>query len=278
MSKKRVLCTLNGQEMVDSSDTDDDDDQLSDGAGKEERDSESEEEEGRTRGESSVSQDPSAATSLKKVHRIKIAKKSQTKIVLKGDKGRNDKEKHKEGEDKGKTLMELLELEMRARAIKALLMKSGKNESEAETLAIEEALDEQKKKQETKKGLVENASTMKERHLRKKSDDSDDSGDGPNGNEAESAAKDESDSDEEPERVFNSENNAMSKARDALLLSENKKRIEDEVKTRKEEEAKFLYEEQLRKEKEEEERQQREKLVKEVKMMKQKLISKRHIC
>ena len=84
------------------------------------------------------------------------------------------KDKQKEGEEKGKTLMELLELEMRARAIKALLMKSGKDESEAETLAIEEALDEQKKKQENQKGLVENASTMKEKHLRKRTEDSDD--------------------------------------------------------------------------------------------------------
>ena len=140
MSKKRVLCTLAGQEMLDSSDTEDDDDQLSDNdpalrrsSRKHDQDSESDvEDEVRTRGESSVSQDPNAATSLKKVHRIKIAKKPQTKIVLKGEKNKSEKEKKEDSEEKGKTLMELLELEMRARAIKALLMKSGKDESEAE--------------------------------------------------------------------------------------------------------------------------------------------------
>ena len=36
------------------------------------------------------------------------------------------------------------------RAIKALLMKAGKEEGEAETIAIEEALDEQKKKEQEK--------------------------------------------------------------------------------------------------------------------------------
>ena len=235
MSKKRVLCTLAGQEMLDSSDTEDDDDQLSDNdpalrrsSRKHDQDSASDvEDEVRTRGESSVSQDPNAATSLKKVHRIKIAKKPQTKIVLKGEKNKSEKEKKEDSEEKGKTLMELLELEMRARAIKALLMKSGKDESEAETLAIEEALDEQKKKQENKK--VENASTMKEKHLRQKREDSDEE----NEDSKTPAAEENEDSDEEPERVFNSETNAMSKARDALLLSENKKRIEDEIKTRK---------------------------------------------
>ena len=221
MSKKRVLCTLTGQEMLDSSDTEDDDDQLSDNdpalrrsSKKHDQNSDSEvEDEVRTRGESSVSQDPNAATSLKKVHRIKIAKKPQTKIVLKGEKNKSEKEKKEDSEEKGKTLMELLELEMRARAIKALLMKSGKDESEAETLAIEEALDEQKKKQDNKK--VENASTMKEKHLRQRQEESDEENEESNKTPA---AEDKEDSDEEPERVFNSETNAMSKARDALLL------------------------------------------------------------
>ena len=110
MSKKRVLCTLAGQEMVDSSDTDDEEDQLSDtdpalrrSSKKHDRESESEEEDEeddyrRTKGESSVSQDPNAATNLKKVHRIKIAKKPQTKIVLKGEKKRSEKEAAKDGD------------------------------------------------------------------------------------------------------------------------------------------------------------------------------------
>merc|ERR1712096_101699 len=58
------------------------------------------------------------------------------------------------------------------------------------------------------------------------------------------------DEDEEvPEKVYSSENKAMNKAREALILSENRKLIQDEIKQRKEEEAKFMYEEQLRKEK-----------------------------
>merc|ERR1711902_482511 len=99
------------------------------------------------------------------------------KIVLKGERKKKEKDSNqgeKVGEEKGKTLMELLELEMRARAIKALLMKAGKEEGEAETLAIEEALDEQKKKQENQTAMVEKASSMKEKPLRKRTEDSED--------------------------------------------------------------------------------------------------------
>merc|ERR1712109_204251 len=113
----------------------------------------------KSKAESTVSNDPGAATNLKKVHKITIAKKKEpTKIVLKGERKKKEKDSNqgeKVGEEKGKTLMELLELEMRARAIKALLMKAGKEEGEAETLAIEEALDEQKKKQENQTAMVE---------------------------------------------------------------------------------------------------------------------------
>lgn len=76
------------------------------------------------------------------------------------------------------------------------------------------------------------------------------------------------------DRVFNSENMAMSKARQMLLMSENKKMIEDEIKTRKEQEALFLYEEQIRKENMEIERIEREKLAEEAKEKKRQLIEK----
>merc|ERR1711936_59435 len=78
--------------------------------------------------------------------------------------------------------------------------------------------------------------------------------------------------DEVPEKVYSSENKAMNKAREALILSENRKLIQDEIKQRKEEEAKFMFEEQLRKEKMEKDKDEREKLIQEVKKMKQKLI------
>merc|ERR1712233_156559 len=80
------------------------------------------------------------------------------------------------------------------------------------------------------------------------------------------------DEEEEPEKVYNSENKAMNKAREALMLSENRKLIQDEIKHRKEEEAKFMYEEQLRKEKMEKDKEEREKLIQEVKLMKQKMV------
>ena len=94
MSKKRVLCTIAGQEMVDSSDTEDDD--ISDSeilnankkqrveVNEDEEEVDSEEESKKNRGESSISNDPQAATNLKKVHKIKISKKDATKVVLKG--------------------------------------------------------------------------------------------------------------------------------------------------------------------------------------------------
>merc|ERR1712076_325355 len=80
--------------------------------------------------QSVVSQDPAGATSLKKTHRIKFKDDEPVKkVVLNSDKRKGEKEKEKKEEDskkkseeeekdKGKTLMELLELEMRARAIK----------------------------------------------------------------------------------------------------------------------------------------------------------------
>eukprot|EP00091_Calanus_sinicus_P013466 TRINITY_DN2990_c0_g2_i3.p1 TRINITY_DN2990_c0_g2~~TRINITY_DN2990_c0_g2_i3.p1 ORF type:complete len:330 (+),score=144.64 TRINITY_DN2990_c0_g2_i3:537-1526(+) len=129
-----------------------------------------------------------------------------------------------------------------ARAIKALLMKAGKEEGEAETLAIEEALDEQKKKE--KDGPKEEV--KKDRHLRKRDNEEEVA----ESNESIAKKKKEESEDEEvPEKVYSSENKAMNKAREALILSENRKIIQDEVKQRKEEEAKFMYEEQLRKEK-----------------------------
>merc|ERR1712012_230333 len=108
--------------------------------------------------QSVVNSDPSAATSLKKSHRIKFKEDEVVKKVVLSDKrGERVRDKEKsvpKEEEKGKTLMELLELEMRARAIKALLMKAGKEEGEAETLAIEEALDEQKKKEKEVKNAA----------------------------------------------------------------------------------------------------------------------------
>ena len=268
--------------MVDSSDTEDDD--ISDSeilnannkkqrveVNEDEEEVDSEEESKKNRGESSISNDPQAATNLKKVHKIKISKKDATKVVLKGGE-RKKKESAKNedvSEEKGKTLMELLELEMRARAIKALLMKAGKDEGEAESLAIEEALDEQKKKQENQQALVEKASSMKAKPLRQRADSDEDMEEKGDENEEND---DEEGEGEEVERVFNSQTNAMSKAREALMVSENKKIIEDEVRSRKEDEAKFMYEEQLRKEREEKEREEKEKLVKEVRAMKQKVI------
>ena len=284
MSKKRVLCTIAGQEMVDSSDTEDDD--ISDSevlnankkkveVNEDQEEVDSEEEKKKNRGESSVSNDPQAATNLKKVHKIKISKKDANKIVLKGgERKKKEKDSGKNedvGEEKGKTLMELLELEMRARAIKALLMKAGKDEGEAESLAIEEALDEQKKKQENGQALVEKASSMKAKPLRQRGN-SDEEEEEKDENDKEDDEEEEEGEGEEVERVFNSQTSAMSKARDALMVSENKKMIEDEVKARKEDEAKFMYEEQLRKEREEKEKIERDKLVKEVRAMKQKVI------
>ena len=174
-----------------------------------------------------VSSDPSAATSLKKSHRIKFRDEEAVKKVVLADKrgekvrekeGSVHKEEEKEEKDKGKTLMELLELEMRARAIKALLMKAGKEEGEAETLAIEEALDEAKKKEkevktaakESKKADAAVAETVA-------------------AVEAPADEAEEDDDEEPPEKIYNSNNAIMSKARDALMLSESKKLIADQV-------------------------------------------------
>merc|ERR1719225_1105959 len=105
--------------MVDSSDTEDDDD-ISDSeilsankkqrveVNEDEEEGDSEEESKKNRGESSISNDPQAATNLKKVHKIKISKKDATKVVLKGGE-RKKKESAKNedvSEEKGKTLME----------------------------------------------------------------------------------------------------------------------------------------------------------------------------
>merc|ERR1712130_191622 len=222
-----------------------------------------------------VSEDPGAATKLQKVHRINFGKKEVSKVVLTADKKRErkegsvQKEDEKEKKEKGKTLMELLELEMRARAIKALLMKAGKEEGEAETLAIEEALDEQKKK--VKDGSKEDL--KKDRNIRKRSlDNEEDATEDEKKSVVKKKKVEPEDEEEEPEKVYNSENKAMNKAREALMLSENRKLIQDEIKHRKEEEAKFMYEEQLRKEKMEKDKEEREKLIQEVKLMKQKMV------
>merc|ERR1712130_521901 len=62
------------------------------------------------------------------------------------------------------------------------------------------------------------------------------------------------------------------KAREALCLSENKKKIQDEIKQRKDDEAKFMYEEQLRKEELEKEKEEKKKLLEEAREAKRKLI------
>lgn len=282
MSKKRISCVLAGQEMVESSDTDDDSDANSDDTDVEDTGRVSAEprkpslEEAELREKKSVvSEDPGAATKLQKVHRINFGKKEVSKVVLTADKKRERKESEKrEGSEgnkgeKGKTLMELLELEMRARAIKALLMKAGKEEGEAETLAIEEALDEQKKK--VKDGSKEDL--KKDRNIRKRSlDNEEDATEDEKKSVVKKKKVEPEDEEEEPEKVYNSENKAMNKAREALMLSENRKLIQDEIKHRKEEEAKFMYEEQLRKEKMEKDKEEREKLIQEVKLMKQKMV------
>lgn len=209
------------------------------------------------------------------------------------------RKKEEDGEH-GRTLMELLELEMRARAIKALLMKAGKEEGEAETLAIEEALDEAKKKEGDKdeKDIKEEkdvgeakengaatesekatqSSSTSKRNIRQRIDSGDQQstetkaskGDEDTPKVTEETKKEE----ENTSRVFNSENKAMNKAREMLMLSENKKIIEDEIKSRKEQEAIFLYEEQMRKEKMEKDRIERERLAAEARERKQKLIEK----
>merc|ERR1712098_367818 len=282
MSKKRISCVLAGQEMVESSDTDDDSDANSDDTDVEDTGRVSAEprkpslEEAELREKKSVvSEDPGAATKLQKVHRINFGKKEVSKVVLTADKKRERKESEKrEGSEgnkgeKGKTLMELLELEMRARAIKALLMKAGKEEGEAETLAIEEALDEQKKK--VKDGSKEDL--KKDRNIKKRSlDNEEDATEDEKKSVVKKKKVEPEDEEEEPEKVYNSENKAMNKAREALMLSENRKLIQDEIKHRKEEEAKFMYEEQLRKEKMEKDKEEREKLIQEVKLMKQKMV------
>ena len=143
ISKKRVQHVLAGQEMLESSDTDED----SDGEKVSEEDVSRE-------ASSVVNKDPEAATSLKKVHKIGIKQADDSKKGAEGSSKKQSEAEDTEGEE-GKTLMELLELEMRARAIKALLMKAGKDEGEAETLAIEEALDEKKKKEKEKQKELE---------------------------------------------------------------------------------------------------------------------------
>ena len=225
---------LEGKEMEDSSDTDE---ESEDGGGadlnterdkeekeevddRDERSSEERDEKEETEELSKVSSDPSAATSLKKSHRIKFRDEEAVKKVVLADKrgekvkekeGSVSKEEEKEEKDNGKTLMELLELEMRARAIKALLMKAGKEEGEAETLAIEEALDEAKKKEKEVKTAAKELKKVEE-------------------SVAEAPAAEDDEDEDPPERVYNSNNSIMSKARDALMLSESKKLIADQVK------------------------------------------------
>ena len=232
---------LEGKEMEDSSDTDeesegeeaansetrDKEEKLEEGDGDEGERSSEEREGGKAEELSVVNNDPSAATSLKKSHKIKFRDEEAVKKVVladkRGEKVREKKEgsvQKEEEKDKGKTLMELLELEMRARAIKALLMKAGKEEGEAETLAIEEALDEAKKKEkevktaakESKKADAAVAETVAAAEA--PADD----------------AEEDDDDEEPPEKVYNSNNAIMSKARDALMLSESKKLIADQVK------------------------------------------------
>merc|ERR1711913_262574 len=202
MSKNRIQCTIAGKEMEESSNTDtddeDDDMEVEGGDGRaeyreEEKEdvSESDEENEGKCTQSTVSKDPRAATSLKRTQRIAFGKKvdepEKKKVILSTGKttihervkGKSPKPEAKPtgsgetvGEEKGKTLMELLELEMRARAIKALLMKAGKEEGEAESLAIEEALEEAKEKEKDKgtepkeEKKVEEAETDKEERKR----------------------------------------------------------------------------------------------------------------
>ena len=215
------------EDEVANSETRDKEEKLEEGA-EDERSSE-ERDGGKAEEHSVVSNDPSAATSLKKSHRIKFRDEEAVKKVVLADKrgekvkdkkeGSVQKEEEKEGDkDKGKTLMELLELEMRARAIKALLMKAGKEEGEAETLAIEEALDEAKKKEKevktAAKGIKKADAAVAETVAAV---------------EAPADEAEEDDDEEPPEKVYNSNNAIMSKARDALMLSESKKLIADQV-------------------------------------------------
>merc|ERR1711864_6073 len=168
------------------------------------------------------------------------------------------------------------ELEMRARAIKALLMKAGKEEGEAETLAIEEALDEQKQKEKDVGNYVQ-PEEKKERYLREKNGSSDEEEEGKEDDgevkiRADDIQPSEEEKDKQPEKVYNSENKAMNKAREALILSENKKKIEDEVRLRKDDEAKFMYEEQLRKEQSEKDRDEKKRMLEDAREAKRKLI------
>ncbi|XP_023336267.1 trichohyalin [Eurytemora carolleeae] len=279
MSKRRLQHVLAGQEMLESSGSD----------------SDSEGENGSKPGDSDSGEDAFQSIMknelkgpMKRSHKIAFGKKNEDqlpvkKVILSTSKttehGRSKKEENEKEEDteQGRTLMELLELEMRARAIKALLMKAGKEEGEAETLAIEEALDEAKKKEQGKEEKMEKLPTLVEkRNVRKRDDDSD-------GEEKNKIEKNE-ENDEKKEkvetvkpsddRVFNSENKAMNKAREMLMLSENKKLIQDEIKSRKEQEALFMYEEQMRKEQLDKERLEKEILTEEVTKRRKALIEK----
>jgi len=270
MSKRRLQHVLAGQEMLESSGSDSDTEDENK-AGDSDSDNDAFQ---------SIVKNSDGKGTVKRTHKIAFGKKEAEvpvkKVILSvGNNVAKDQEKEKpkkeeakeeEGEH-GRTLMELLELEMRARAIKALLMKAGKDEGEAETLAIEEALDEQKKKGEEKgEDKKDEEESPKERNLRKREDSDDE--------DKSKEAKPVENSDGPESRVFNSENKSMNKAREMLLLSENKKMIETEIKSRKEQEALFLYEEQMRKEQMEKDRIERERLLEEAKERKRMLVEK----
>ena len=122
---------------------------------------------------------------------------------------------HGDGKN-GKSLMELLELEMRARAIKALLNKAGTS-----------------KEPDTKEsGSDHKEATDKDR---------------PEGEGAEDATKDAEEEDTETMAKLAEEEKKLQKARDALLLSTAKKQEEEEAILRKQEAMRKRIEEQRKK-------------------------------
>ena len=112
MSKKRIRHILAGKEMLESSNTEDDEDD-DEGHGTEDL----------FQPKKPESAPPPPSDPLPKTHKLDVQIKprenlEEVKDMLK------DKQQQEEEKKDGKSLMELLELEMRARAIKALLNKS----------------------------------------------------------------------------------------------------------------------------------------------------------
>lgn len=111
MSKKRVLATLEGKEMNSSSDSDDSDD---------------------NKKQNKLETDKKDEIGQKRHHKEKRMKSSKKKRIETDSETEEEKSKEREG----KTLLEILELEMKAKAIRALL---GPSEKDNNT-QIEEAI------------------------------------------------------------------------------------------------------------------------------------------